>query len=188
MGALSFTVAYLRRHAVDERAEGPHPAAVLPVLRHHPLPVGPEPDDILIGMLRFGIAVVEDIAMKIRMLFAVLDHSPREFQKLRARRVQIPVIPGNFRILTIGVVVSLLRAAQLIAAGYHGRTLSEHQGTPEIALLPLAHFDDSRIVGRTFHAAAPRTVVVAAVAAIFAVGFVVFLLVAHEILQREPVV
>src|ERR1700736_3816220 len=102
MGALSFTVAYLRRHAVDVHAERPHPAAVLPVLRHHPLAVGPEPDDIRTGMPRFGIAVVEGIAMKIRMLFAVLDHSPREFQEFRARRVQIPGIPRNFRVLTIG--------------------------------------------------------------------------------------
>src|SRR5258708_20086642 len=157
LGALSPAVPYLGRHAVDEHAESTHPAAVLPVLRHHPLAVRSEPDDILIGMLRFGIAVVEDIAMKIRMLFAILDHSPREFQKFRAWRVQIPVIPGNFRVLTIGVVVALLTAAQLIAPGNHRRTLSEHQATPEIAFLPLARFTDSRTLVPTPPAPDPRT-------------------------------
>src|SRR5882762_11945317 len=70
LGALPLAVAYLGRSAVEEHAESAHPAAVLPVLRHHPLAVGPEPDDVLVGMLRLRVAVVERIAMKIGMLFA----------------------------------------------------------------------------------------------------------------------
>src|SRR6266481_9991219 len=70
LSALSPAVAYLRRHPIEVHAESTHPAAVLPVLRHHPLAVGSEPHDILIGVLRFGITVVEGVPMKIRMLLA----------------------------------------------------------------------------------------------------------------------
>ena len=50
------------------------------------------------------------------MLLAVLDHALREIEKRLAAIVQIPVIPGEFVVLAVGIVVALLRAAELIAA------------------------------------------------------------------------
>src|SRR6202049_1114775 len=120
LGTLSLAIANLRRQTIDEHAESAHPAAVLPILGHHPLAVRSEPDDVLVPVPGLGIAIEEGIAMEIRMLLAVADHALREFQKRRARRVQVPVIPRQLGVLTVAIVVAALSAAQLVAAGNHG--------------------------------------------------------------------
>src|SRR5438552_2294637 len=57
----------------------------------------------------------------------------------------------------------------------------------QIALLPVAQADELRIVGRSLDTAIPAEIRLVAVAVVFAIGFVVLLLVADEVLQREPV-
>src|SRR5882724_11978112 len=104
------------------------------------------------------------------MLFAVLHDPLRELQKLLAARVQIPVIPRQLTILTIGIVVAVLGAAEFIAAADHGRTLCEYQRAPEIALLPFAQLDDLGILGGSLGAAIPRGIVIRTVAIVLAVG------------------
>ena len=47
---------------------------------------------------------------------------------------------------------------------------------------------DLRVVGRAFRAVIPGVIIVVAVAIVFAVGFVVFVVVADEIVERESVV
>ena len=54
--------------------------------------------------------------------------------------------------------------------------------------LPRSQFPDGRIISRTFDPAVPALVVVGAVLVVFLVGFVVLLVVGHEIPQREAVV
>src|ERR1700692_4899101 len=73
LSALSFAIANLRRQTIDEHAESTHPAAVLPILGHHPLAVRSEPDDVLVGVLGLGIAIEEGVTVEIRMLLAGAD-------------------------------------------------------------------------------------------------------------------
>ena len=187
LGALPRAVADFRRGAVQEHAHRSHPAAVLPVLAVHALSVGAEPDDVLVRMRRVRIMVVERVAVEIRVLLSITHDATGEFEKIPPPLVELPVIPGQLRILTVGVVVALLRAAQLVAARDHRRALRENQRAPEVALLALAQLDDGGVVRGALHSAVPGMVVVRPVPVVLAVRLVVLLLVAHQILEREAV-
>src|SRR5947208_145148 len=76
----------------------------------------------------------------------------------------------------------------LVAAQEHRRTLGEQQRGKEVALLARTQRQDLGVVGRALHAAVPRAVVIAAVAASLEVRLVVLLVVRDEIAQREAVV
>ena len=78
--------------------------------------------------------------------------------------------------------------ADLVAGQQHRNALREDQRGQKRPLLLLAQLDDLRIVGRPFGAAVPTVVVVGAVAIFFAVGFVVLLVVGHQVVEREAVV
>ncbi|MNW11014.1 hypothetical protein D3C71_2083610 [compost metagenome] len=52
----------------------------------------------------------------------------------------------------------------------------------------MAQGGDLRVVGRAFDAVVPRQVVIAAVLIVFVVGFVVFVVIRHQIVERETVV
>ena len=58
----------------------------------------------------------------------------------------------------------------------------------EILHLPVAQLLHRRIIGRTFDAAVPASVVVGSVAVVFAVGLVVLLVIGDKIVEREAVV
>src|SRR5690606_9475759 len=102
--------------------------------------------------------------------------------------VQIPVDPVEFVVLAIGIVIAFLGAAELVAGDNHRRALGEQQGGHHVAHLSLAHFDDVFVVRGTFPAVVVREVVVGTVAVVFAVGFVVFVVVRHQIVQGKTVV
>jgi len=175
--------------SIEVHAESTHPAAVLPVLRHHPLAVGSEPHDILIGVLRFGITVVEGVPMKIRMLLAILDHSPREFQEFQCAARPNPSdtrkvpSPDNRRCCCLAESGSTRSPPE-----NHGWNLEQHQGNTRncafavraVRLIPASSVGPSAPQFHELLSSLPS-------AAVFAVGFVVLLLVAHEILQRESV-
>jgi len=74
-----------------------------------------------------------------------------------------------------------LCASEFVAAVEHGHALGKEECREEIAALAPAQRVDFRINGWTFRATVPRTVVIVAVAVLFAVGFVVFLVVADEV-------
>src|ERR1700722_10463982 len=158
LGALRLSVPNLGCRAVHEHAEGAHPTAVFPILALHALAVRAKPDNVFVRMLGVGIMVIEHAAVEIRMLLPVLDHALRELQKRFSGGVQIPVIPRQFVVLTVTIVVALLGARELIAAADHRGTLREHERAPEIAHLPLAQLDDVRIVSGALHAESPRPV------------------------------
>src|SRR5262249_28441991 len=119
-------------------------------------------------------------------------HDPRDLpdklKKLLLLRLEVPVEPGEFVVLAIGVIVALLRATGLVPGEGHRTALGEEQRRYQIAFLPLAEGVDARVVGRALGAAVPGVVVVSAVAVILAVGLVVLAVVADQVLQREAVV
>ena len=99
----------------------------------------------------------------------------------------VPAHPAGLVVLAIGVVVAVLRIADLVAGQHQRRPQREEQaGELVLAELP-AQRDDRGVGGRALMAAIVAVVVVGAVAIVLAVGLVVFLVVAEEIGQRETV-
>jgi hypothetical protein len=66
----------------------------------------------------------------------------------------------------------------------HGHALRQQQCRQKIALLPFAQRDDARLGGLAFGAAVAGPVVAGTVAVVFAVGFVVLVVVADQVIQR----
>ena len=111
-----------------------------------------------------------------------------EGEEIAAAPVRTPVHPARRVVLTVGVVVSLLRARDLVPGAEHGDPLGEQQGGQEVARLSLAEREDLRVVGGSFHPAVPAQILLRAVAVVLAVRLVVLLVVAHEVVQGEAVV
>src|SRR5580692_5411178 len=120
------------------------------------------------------------------MLFAKLDRGARELEQVLIGL--IPANPGDLTILAVGIVVAVLRAADLVATEHHRNALREHQRRDEVALLARAQRVYLGIIGRAFGAAIPRAVVAVAVAILFAVRLVVLVVVGDQVAQREAVV
>ena len=102
--------------------------------------------------------------------------------------VEIPVDPADLVVLGVDVVVPLLGAADLVAVRQHRHPLREEQGGHQIALGLLARGEDLGVFGRSLHAVVPRQVVIVTVPVVLAVGLVVLLVVADQIVQGKPVV
>ena len=86
------------------------------------------------------------------------------------------------------MLLPCLRAPHFVAHQDHRHAERKHRDGQEVLHLPVAQLLDCGIVGRAFDAAIPASVVVGAVAVVFAVGFVVLLVIGDEIVEREPVV
>ena len=72
--------------------------------------------------------------------------------------------------------------------GDHRYALGEHEGRQEVALLAVAQLNDVLVVRVSLGATVPRPVIIRAVRAALTVRLVVFLVVGHEVAQREAVV
>ena len=79
--------------------------------------------------------------------------------------------------MAVGVVITVLRSPNFIAHREHRQTEREHCDGKEILHLTVSEFLNCRIIGRTFNTAVPASIVVCAVAVVFAIGFIVFLVV-----------
>src|SRR5208337_1651082 len=99
-----------------------------------------------------------------------------------------PFEPAQAVVLAVAVVVSLLGVPAVITRQQHGHALREKQRGEEIAGLAVAERPDGGVGAFPFLAAVPTVVVVVAVAVVVAIGKVVFVVVADESAQTEPVV
>src|SRR6056297_1121962 len=142
-----------------------------------------------------------DISNFMAVDFASLEPSaPAKYRVVMAKddqalaeREQIcvnffPVVPGNFVILAVGVIVALLCPRNFVAAKEHGYSLGKEQGGKKIALLAGAQFQYFGVIGCSLNTTVPGTVVICAVLVVFTVGFIMFFIVGDQILQREAIV
>ena len=111
-----------------------------------------------------------------------------EVEEVAALRRVVPRRPADLGVLTVRVVIAALRSAQFVAAADHRHADRQHQRGHDVPALPIAQLQDPPVRGRSLHAAVPAEIVVLAVRIPFTVGFVVLLVVAHEVGEREPVV
>src|SRR5262249_19433719 len=99
----------------------------------------------------------------------------------------VPIDPADLIVLAVGIVVAVLRIADLVAGEQQRRTLREQEAGELVLPQLAAQRDDIGIVGRALDAAIVAVIVVGAVAIVLAIGLVVLLVVAEEIHQRETV-
>src|SRR5262249_11726867 len=124
---------------------------------------------------------------KNRVLAPHLNQFAGELKQTFLFFVPLPVQPTDLIVLTIGVVVSLLRSAELVAAQEHWHSLRQKQHRQKIALLLAAQILNLRIVSRTFGAAVPGTIMRITVTIFLTIAFIVLLVVADEIVQGESI-
>src|SRR6185437_8728732 len=122
------------------------------------------------------------------MRTAKSGHSPGEPVNVLMPFEAAPVIPARFVVLAIGIVVSALRAAELVAAHQHRYAARDEQGQQEIPDLALAYQLDAGIFRRALDAVILAEILVAAVAAAFAVRFIVLAAITNEVVKRESIV
>src|SRR5262245_38399213 len=101
---------------------------------------------------------------------------------------QRPVEPTHLIVLAIGVVVAVLASTSFIAHQYHGDAKGEQRNSQKILHLLVSQLLDFGIIRRALDAAVPATVVVRAVAVVFAVRFVVLLVIGDKVVESEAVV
>ena len=98
-----------------------------------------------------------------------------------------PVEPACFVILAIGVVVSTLCSPHFVTHEHHRHAHRKHGYGQKVLHLPIPEFLHAGIIGGTFNAAVPASVVVGPVAVVFAVCFVVLVIVGDEVVKGEAV-
>lgn len=123
---------------------------------------------------------------KLRIFFSEGDERGDEGEHFWI--VLVPKKPVDFIVLHVGVVIALSGVAILISHEKHRNALREKKSEEKVAHLPLSQLGDVRILCRSFNAAIPAVVLVVAVAVVFLIGEVVFLIVADQIAQSESVV
>ena len=90
--------------------------------------------------------------------------------------------------MAVRVVVPPARVPVLVPHQHHGCALAHHKRQVEVFHLTPTQVLDGVVHALALAAVVPRVVVVAPVAILLAVGVVVFVVVRHQVSQREPVV
>src|SRR5215211_4401065 len=116
-------------------------------------------------------------AAEDRLLGTDTDQPPHERVEVVIPCWERPVVPAEIVVLAVGVVVTALGAADLIAAEEHRRALRQKEGGEKVPLLPGAHGQNLRVRRRTFMAIVARDVVVGTVSIVFAIRPVVLVVV-----------
>src|SRR5215472_1367981 len=129
----------------------------------------------------------ESTALQERMALAQRNHLFEEAEHLLVLFRKVPIEPADLVILAVGVVVSLLCASDFIAGHKHGDPLGEQKNSRKILDLALAQCLNVRIVGLPFNTAIPAQIIVVAVPIAFAIGFVVFIVVRHQVIERKSI-
>src|ERR1700739_2490590 len=100
---------------------------------------------------------------------------------------ELPVVPANFVVLAIGVVVSVLSPAKFVSAEQHRDAARYKQCQKKVLNEALAQRLDGWIVAWSFESAILAIVPISAIMIVFPIGLVVFLPVAHKVIQSESV-
>src|SRR5215211_3880350 len=97
----------------------------VPFCVSHLVTVCTDPRDVLYIRTTNLAAAEETSPAQARMFAAQCDDATGELKEMLMLRVEVPVVPADFIILAICVVVAALRASNLIAATQHRYALRE---------------------------------------------------------------
>ena len=101
---------------------------------------------------------------------------------------EAPIEPADLVVLAIGIAVTPLGAAHLIAHLEHRCTDRDEQNDKKVLDLTSAQLLDGSIVGSSFGPAVPGQILVEPVAVAFVIRLIVLTVVRDQIAQREAVV
>ena len=122
------------------------------------------------------------------MVASQLNQFLRELEQLLLLVSALPCQPADLVILAIGVVVSALRPCPFVTRADHRHALRKQKCGEQITPLPTAQFVDIGIIRRALGPVIPGMIIVVAVLIVLAVRFVVFVVIADEIVEREAIV
>ena len=159
----------------------------MPILRLHLFAGRVQPGGILYAQLFIPSRCQKPALPQDRIPAAQSCHSFYKVDQCLCAIVPSPIDPGNIIVLTIGIVVSPLRAAEFVASQDHWRSLGEQKRPEQIPLLPLAQLHDLRIMRRTFDAMIPRVIVRVAVAVLFSICHILLVVIGDQIVERKSV-
>src|SRR5699024_2835122 len=106
------------------------------------------------------------------MLPAQSDHKPEEFQKFPVFLRIFPVQPGDFIILAVGVVVSILSVSKFIPGKKHWCPSAAHENRAGVLYHPEPQCTYFRIVGLSLFPTVPASVVITSVGIVPSVGLI----------------
>lgn len=116
------------------------------------------------------------------------DERLGESQEVRVEFVGFPIEPGDRIVLAIGVVVSKLGTANFITHQEHRNALAQQESRQEVSELSGPFSLDGLAGRRAFDSVVQAVVVVLPIAVVFTIGFIVFGLVADQVVERESIV
>src|SRR5579863_569908 len=99
----------------------------------------------------------------------------------------MPVDPGHLVVLAVGIVVTVLGAAELVAREQHRGAGGEEYGGQQSALHACARGFDRRVSGGTLHSPVAAEIGGMAVAVAVEVRLVMTLHIADDVAQREAI-
>jgi hypothetical protein len=99
-----------------------------------------------------------------------------------------PIEPANLIILTVAVTVPLLGSPHLVSHQKQRRAKGKEGQSQGISDLAISQLLYRRVLRRALCSAIPRQFVGVAAPILLKVRFVMFVIVGHEIIQREPIV
>ena len=121
-----------------------------------------------------------------------VDEEARGGDQVALPDLQVPVDPGEHRVLAVAVVVSLLGAAHLVTGQQHGRPGAQQNGGQQVAHgTTTQHLDRPAVDALddvALEAVVPGAVVGGAIAVVLLVGQIVLVVVDHQVTQGEAVV
>jgi len=89
--------------------------------------------------------------------------------------------------MTVSVVIPVLRSADFVPHHEHRQTKREQCGRQEILDLTVSKFLNIRIIGRAFDAAVPASIVVPAIAVVFAIWLVILMVIGNQVIKCESI-
>src|ERR1700685_2349127 len=107
---------------------------------------------------------------------------------IRVLRDQRPIEPIRLVVMTVGIVIAMLRSPNLIAHREHRQTKRKRGDGEKVLHLTVPESFGCRIIRRTLDTTVPTSIIISAVAVVFAVGLVVFLVVRDQVVECESVV
>src|SRR5689334_2879583 len=112
----------IREGMADQHAERTR-VLVVPVACVHLVTERMPPADVLVLAIDLARALEEGVASQARRVFAQREQLSDERSEPDTALGEVPVDPADLIVLAVGVVVALLRAAELVARLQHRHAL-----------------------------------------------------------------
>ena len=122
-----------------------------------------------------------------RVFMAVGNHKLEKFKKLTVVFKLVPVKPGDFIVLAIGIVVAVLGIGKFIPCQEHRCPPAAHQNSTGVAYHAETQFQYNGVFGIALNAAVPAPVVICTVGIVPSIILIMLFVVGIEVIESEPV-